>query len=65
MAKAVDSMKVTRVTVTDLEANILYNLRVLAYNRGGTGLYSSPTLQFVVGDNCKTTEGGGMFLSSV
>jgi len=58
VAKSVDSMKVTRATVTDLEQKVLYNLRVLAYSRAGTGLFSSPTLQFVVGEKCLTTEGG-------
>ena len=43
--------------LTDLDSGVLYNLRVRGYSRGGDGLASSPTIQFMLGPNCKALQG--------
>lgn len=45
-----DAWKNTYVDIHDLEQGIVYNLRVFGYSRGGEGLKSSPTVQFILGN---------------
>ena len=57
MSQQKDAEKKTHMELTDLESGVLYNLRVRGYSRGGDGLSSSPTIQFMLGPNCKALQG--------
>ena len=49
VAKDYDAGKRTNLYIDDLNPDILYNLRVLGYSRGGDGTMSSPALNFMTG----------------
>ncbi len=57
VSKKRDSGKKTHMRLSGLEQNVLYNLRVRGYSRGGDGLLSSPTIQFMLGPDCSVLEG--------
>jgi hypothetical protein len=57
-AQDLDAEKKTRIRIKNLIPKQVYNLRVLGYSRGGDGLMSSPTVQFVLGPNCQVGEIG-------
>ncbi len=59
MSTDVDAEKKSYKKVTGLEQNVLYNLRVFGYSRGGEGLASSPSIQFILGKSIGGGEGGG------
>ena len=50
MALTVDCDKKTRVNIHGLDIDTVYNVRVFGYSRGGEGLSSSPTVQFILGE---------------
>jgi len=50
VAKDYDAGKKTRYVISDLDPNIVYELRVFGYSRGGVGLQSSPIIEFVLGN---------------
>nr|AUG84451.1 contactin [Platynereis dumerilii] len=56
VAHDVNAEKKTNIRLKGLEQNILYNLRVFGYSRGGEGLSSSPTVQFILGPSCRILE---------
>lgn len=45
-----DAGKEVRYTIKGLEEYVQYQCRVYGYSRGGDGLQSSPTLEFIIGD---------------
>ena len=47
--------------VENLDQGVLYNLRIRGYSRGGDGLASSPTIQFMLGADCRVLEGTMFF----
>ena len=49
VATDVDAGKVSHKTISGFQINVVYELRVFGYSRGGDGLQSSPTLEFVLG----------------
>ena len=51
VAHDVNTEKKTNFHLKNLEQNVLYNLRVFGYSRGGEGLSSSPTVQFIIGED--------------
>ena len=57
VAQMKDAEKKTHVELGGLESGVLYNLRVRGYSRGGDGLPSSPTIQFMLGQNCQVLQG--------
>ena len=57
MSEKRDAEKKTHMELTNLDSGVLYNLRVRGYSRGGDGLASSPTIQFMLGPNCKALQG--------
>ena len=57
MSSDVDTYKKTNYVVDGLEKNVMYEMRVLGYSRGGDGLMSSPIIQVILGKNCEVREG--------
>ncbi|ESO05253.1 hypothetical protein HELRODRAFT_185513 [Helobdella robusta] len=53
VAKNVDAGKQIRYILSGLEQYVQYELRVYGYSRGGDGLQSSPTLEFIIGDKAQ------------
>ena len=49
VAKNIDVGKQIRYVLRGLEQYTQYELRVYGYSRGGDGLQSSPTLEFIIG----------------
>ena len=49
VAEDYDALKDTQVQISGFEQGIIYNLRVFGYSRGGEGLKSSPTVEFILG----------------
>jgi hypothetical protein len=49
VATDIDAGKTTHIILGGFQLNTVYDLRVFGYSRGGWGLQSSPTLEFVLG----------------
>lgn len=56
VAKNMDAGKEIRYVLGGLEQYVQYELRVFGYSRGGDGLQSSPTMEFILGPNCEIRE---------
>jgi receptor-type tyrosine-protein phosphatase gamma len=56
VATNVDAGKAIRFVLSGLKQQVMYEVRVFGYSRGGDGLQSSPTLEFVLGSNCDIVE---------
>lgn len=56
VAHNIDVGKAIRYVLSDLKQQVMYEVRVFGYSRGGDGLQSSPTLEFVLGSNCDIAE---------
>jgi len=50
VAHNIDVGKAIRYVLSDLKQQVMYEVRVFGYSRGGDGLQSSPTLEFVLGE---------------
>ena len=50
VAHNIDVGKAIRYVLTGLKQQVMYEVRVFGYSRGGDGLQSSPTLEFVLGE---------------
>lgn len=51
-----DAGKEIRYVLSGLEQFVQYELRVFGYSRGGDGLQSSPTMEFILGPDCEIRE---------
>jgi hypothetical protein len=51
-----DAGKAIRFILTGLQLNIQYEMRVFGVSRGGDGLQSSPTTEFILGAGCVVTQ---------
>jgi len=49
VAHNIDVGKAIRYVLDGLEQQVMYEIRVFGYSRGGDGLQSSPVLEFVLG----------------
>ena len=49
VATDIDAGKAITFVLNNLKQNVQYELRVYGYSRGGWGLQSSPTLEFILG----------------
>lgn len=56
VAHNIDVGKAIRYVLTGLKQQVMYQVRVFGYSRGGDGLQSHPTLEFVLGSNCDIAE---------
>jgi len=50
VAHNIDVGKEIRYVLGNLKQQVMYEVRVFGYSRGGDGLQSSPTLEFVLGE---------------
>ena len=50
VAHNIDVGKAIRYVLTGLKQQVMYQVRVFGYSRGGDGLQSHPTLEFVLGE---------------
>jgi len=50
VAENIDVGKAIRYVLSGLQQQVMYQVRVYGYSRGGDGLQSSPTLEFVLGE---------------
>lgn len=50
VAHNIDVGKANRYVLDELKQQVMYEIRVYGYSRGGDGLQSSPTLEFVLGE---------------
>lgn len=56
VATNLDAGKEIRYVLGGLEQWVQYELRVFGYSRGGDGLQSSPTMEFILGPKCEIRE---------
>jgi hypothetical protein len=56
VATNLDAGKAIRFVLSGLKQNIQYELRVFGVSRGGDGLQSSPTTEFILGAGCMVTQ---------
>jgi hypothetical protein len=56
VATNLDAGKAIRYVLSGLKQQVMYEVRIFGYSRGGDGLQSSPTLEFVLGANCDISE---------
>ena len=50
VAHNIDVGKAIRYVLSGLKQQVMYEVRVFGYSRGGDGLQSHPTLEFVLGE---------------
>jgi len=50
VAHNIDVGKAIRYVLDGLKQQVMYEIRVYGYSRGGDGLQSSPVLEFVLGE---------------
>ena len=53
VAHNIDVGKAIRYVLGGLKQQVMYQVRVFGYSRGGDGLQSHPTLEFVLGDSAQ------------
>jgi len=49
VATNIDAGKAIQFQLSGLLQNIQYEMRIFGYSRGGDGLQSSPTMEFILG----------------